>query len=85
MGSRRGVNLSSKRIKQLRDDERITIADLRMQIGIDPMKRSTSPIETKSQINRLGRSVQKQVDQSTPGGRRGREIKQSRLRKRPTD
>ena len=42
-------------------------------------------METKSQIRKLGRDVQKQVDQSTPGGRRGREIKQTKFRKKPTD
>lgn len=78
------IDLSSKRIRELRESN-LTVADLRQQIGLKRIRPSMNGIKTRKQIRNLGRAVQKQVDKSTPGGRRGREIKQTKLRKKPTD
>ena len=79
------VNLGSKRIKELRESN-LTIADLRQQIGLPSRELpKQGALKTKAQIKKLGRSVQRQVDSSSPRGRNGTQIKQRRFRKKPTD
>ena len=59
------VNLSGRRIRKLRESD-MTVADLRLQIGLDPIKPSIGGLKTKAQISKLGRSVSKSVDRVTP-------------------
>ena len=79
-----GVNLKSKRIKELRESN-LTVADLRMQIGFKNVNGVTKPIETKSQVRNLGRAVQRQVDKSTPRTQRFISLSKTKIRKKPTD